>query len=361
MVCRRRRIYALPRLVVGLILLAAGCGLASAESVPSNSSERNSSHLLPVQYDDPLPVGDIRNLQNCAEYPFDAPDRGAWNALSSKQMAEEATPGHRSTDRVASVGDAIHLGAAMAYDDTPLASEWVRLFVGDCQGWSQIGVRKTDDAGEVAFRLDNRLPEGIYGVVFQAVGDGTTVRTQLWVLPRQTTVVAFDLAGAAFEVSGEAVPTEAPGPVRGAPTLTLWHTQQGRLVVYLNRSSGSESDTDAVSRWRQHLRHKGFAVGPVVDLDLALEPNTHPDDQRERRPGWGQAQKNFGPGPAIATSLTTLYIEDEMAARSIEALGVDASETVFRRQYCTVRAHDGRRTGWTGLIRELVSSDDEPG
>lgn len=340
--------------VMGLL----SCSSANGDAADLEPTVQRTGHLLPIQYDEPLPRGDIRNIENCAEYPFEAPLRGAWNELSNKKMSEQADPAHRSTDRVTAVGDAIHLGATMAYGEDPLASEWVRLFVGDCQGWSQIGVRKTDDDGQVAFQLDKRLSAGVYGVVFQAVGDSSFVRSQLWVVPRDTRVIGFDLDGAAFDVPEATDAMDSLTPVQGASPLTLWHANRGRLVVYVERSNDRGSGAVDLDQWRDHLRREGFAVGPVVDLGHTVEPQTSREHQLQGRPGWGHAGSFSSPGPGISTALAKLYTADSQAADTIRQVGLQPEQTILLRDLCAGSDGDECRTGWKELLDTLDAADD---
>ncbi len=339
-------------LVAALIwLIVPWACTTGSEGESEQALSAHDRQLIPLRNEDPRPPGDVRHLQNCAEEAFPDPWRGPWDSVSNKQLAREATPTHRTTDQVVAVGDSVTLGARMQYDEGPLSEEWVRLFIGSCNGWSQVGVRKTDEEGNIVFRLDERLPSGVYAAVFQATGDATTVRAQIWVLPREAEVVAVDLRGAAFDAdNGE--------PVVAAPALTGWHSRDGRVVVYVDHVYDDSQWSFKSDEWHKRLRSEGFAVGPVVDLGLDLSTDDGPAAPPD---GWGEAAEQPRLMTGISTPISTLYATEADVAMKLDDVGTQVSETVYRRQYCEPGDDGEPRTGWSSLVTELSDEEEDEG
>ena len=319
---------------------------------------------LPIIDEEPMGAGDIRRLNNCAEYPFEPAVRGPWDSLSSKELAEESSPMHHSTDHVVAVGQRATLAAHMGYDQGALSREWVRLFVGTCEKWSQKGTRRTDEGGGVHFPIDKRMPAGIYALVFQAVGDATMVRSQLWVVSTETEVVAIDINGAAFDAGTDPASADIE-PVAGAAELSRWHTSQGRLVVYLSGSDNEQqADPDGRERWRRQLRDHGFAVGPVVDT-YASASREH-GGQVKSDNGWGEANNENANRSAlpITTSVAAVYVQNGASADHFRDQGLRFDSEFYRDEYCRQADSDGGddgdgggRTGWESLITEMSDDD----
>ena len=296
---------------------------------------------LPIVDEEPLPEGDVRNLDNCAEYPFESVPRGPWEAYQSQKLADDTPARHQTTDRVVNVGDHITVNAHMRYDEEPLGGEWVRLFFGSCDGWSMEGVDKTDDDGMVSFRLRERRSVGVYSAVFQAVGDTTTTRAQVWVLPEPTEVVAVQLAGGAYDSGGEIV--------EGAVELTRWHTQRGHLVVYVDNDDKREKPL--VER-RKQLRSDGFSVGPVLEVPRGDDGVGEAPSSSHR--GWGEAGRQSDSGPVIDVEISTLYTGDADGAAALRARGIEADEEMYLDELQPTQVA-GEVESWTPV---LDSSDD---
>ena len=319
--------------------------------------------LLPILDEEPRPAEDVRNLQNCAEFPFVDLWRAPWDSVESMELARNAPAAHYTTDRVVHVGDPVTLGATMKYGDEPMAGEWVRIFVGSCNGWDQVGVKKTSGDGEILKRMDNRLSAGVYAVVYQSAGDATKVRGQLWVLPRRARVVAIDLHGAAFEPSVEGNPASTVEVIPAAAELSQWHARQGRVVVYLD---DGQHHSQAIPRrqrletLRSVLQDRDFVVGPVVDLGI----HRNPDDPEVMRPGrFGEANSEVTSALPISTPIDVLF-SDRIATESYLSLaGVAIDQSFYLSDYCASSQEQPLRTGWTRLMNELDSdsADDDPG
>lgn len=214
---------------------------------------------------------DVRNLRNCAHVAFVPPTRGPWERAENMELAGTRDDRHRSYDRVIRVGDYGEVSARMAYQETPLKEEWVRVFQLDCEGWKQVSTMKTDGEGVVTFRLTRRLPAGVYAVAFQVVGDGSWTGAQVWVLPRQTEVLSVDLFGEFFGNQASGLGGESAGVEE-----MIAASQAGKAVVYVDSRGGRTGGSEA---WRREIIKAGLPMGPVVRgaLDEVKSPRIRPE------------------------------------------------------------------------------------
>ncbi len=199
----------------------------------------------PIIWDEPRGPGDIRHLNNCGERAFDETVRGPWATVENLYKARDREAIHRVSDRVIRRGEPAKVGVVLDYEGEPMEGEGVRLFLGDCEGWSHQGVVRSDEEGVARFALQEELEPGIYGMAFQVMGDASVAQSQLWVLAEETAMHRV--------VLGEARPQREALKMRG---------EQGELTVYVDpRGEVGE----ALEQWRWELRSQGFPVGPVVD------------------------------------------------------------------------------------------------
>ncbi len=309
------------------VLWAVGCqsatGSGEAEVVQESWVPDSQDELLPIVDEEPPAQGDIRRLHNCAESPFTKGGPGSWEGFEGLETARGAKARHRTSDRVVPLGEPIELKASIEYDTGALAGEWVRIYVGDCDGWELKGINKTDEEGRVAFRLADRLAEGVYGVVFQVAGDQSEVRSQLWVVSRKTEVVVLDLSLAA---GGERIVE-----VDAMREVAKCHTSRGHLVAYINgggRQEGQDSQVD-LDEWRQALREEQVAVGPIVDLSVGGGDAMRAAPVRGQGDGeWGRAAENAGGGPPLPRSVARVYSANPVVLRLLEEMGVEAQEVL---------------------------------
>ncbi|MFU8805653.1 MAG: hypothetical protein ACNA8W_17705, partial [Bradymonadaceae bacterium] len=223
-----------------------------------------------VEWIEPLPADDLRRLRHCPLEPFDT---NAHGPQSNAGLELIGTPRHHVRNLVATVGMPLRIQAHMAYGQSrsSLHKEWVRLFLGDCQGWRQIAHRKTDESGRVEFALPERLPVGVYGIAAQVAGDQTYATGSIWIIPQATPVVVFALPGALMAEEGLAR-SMAQGlgapPIAGAASLTHFYREQGVLVIYMTKPTESYGPGASPEGWLQ--RH-GFAQGPILMGPEALD------------------------------------------------------------------------------------------
>lgn len=301
--------------------------------------------LLPIVEDNPPDPGDIREMRNCSEQKFTPPRRGPWVGIENKELAADAEVVHRTSDRVVRVGDPLSLSAEITYDDEPLSGDWVRLFVGTCGGWNQIADRKTDPRGRAQFQIRNRLPVGVYGVVFQVVGDGSVSRAELWVLPRETKIIGMELMGGAFDELDDSA------TVAGAATLASWYTNQGHLVTYVDLEPSNKYRVDQL---RGMLRKEGFPVGPVIRVSSGK------DSPSLGEVGWGEATASRQGTTEFAVS--RFYGGDARVEWRLHQSAVRATEVLSRERFCQSLVEDKSCGGWVQYLTEIMpeSGEEEP-
>lgn len=337
-------------LVALVCLLAAGLSWScqTGPEPPHDEGGEDRREPFPILDQEPLPEGDVRRLQNCAEYPFDPPRRGPWESIESKELADTTEPTHRSVDRIAVVGNRVRVDATLNYGDDALSGEWVRLYLGNCDGWSQQAVRRTGQDGRVEFRLQDRLSKGVYGVVFQVVGDRSTARAQLWVVSSQTEVVGLDIEGGAFETGGASTSPEALRKVPDAVELARRHARRGRLVAYVHRSPAS-GDGTSTDRWRTRLRAAGFPVGPVVFLEEPAAVGSAGDSNRNGARNRGISGESSGRAPVVEPEFSVLYTRTPQRADQLRRAGIEYR----KRVHCTGGGDGGDCGGWESALEEL--------
>lgn len=319
-------------MLLGAVMLFAACN-AQYQQGNSTLSITSDGITPPEEW---LPIvtpakkipGDLRDLPNCAQASFSSPPRGPWEAVASKYLAGEADPNHSSSDIIAYVGQPVEVTATARYDKEPLKNEWVRLFLHNCSEWKQVGLTRTDDMGQVTFPIPAGLPAGLYSLVFQVVGDASTIRTELWVITPETEIIALELDGAviesvAFDQADEQTLLTERNPIRGALDLTTDFAQKGRLITYLTRGP-ERLDPDESLRGR--LRKQGFPLGPLVEISSLKEPS-------QRAP----------------IEVKTLYAADGRLPGELKSLGISIEEIILRADVCRPLG-DGRRSGWTSHL-----------
>ncbi len=193
--------------------------------------------------------------------------------------------GHSAQDVVAVTGATARLLGKFTYGaiSKDLEDEDVEVFLADCEGgWRSVGRRRTDRDGRLVLGIPAaRLPAvGRYDVAFRVLGDGTVVRSRLWIVPPGTHLMVFDIDGTLttddlelfadlvaelFEplLDGDHVPEARAG---GVELTHLRRGEQHRLLVYL--TGRPYTLTDLTRGWLAEL---GFAPGALHVVDDVLQ------------------------------------------------------------------------------------------
>ncbi len=266
--------------------MMVGAAVSCAAPAPI---ERQGPIFRPVSYDEAMnaieeepPRGTI-GLQHCPGDPFESTHFGPWNNGKAQELAHTRSPQHSANDVITTVGSPIRLQARVGYGEerVSLEHEWVRIFLGKCSGWRQVGHQRTGESGEVNLPLGERLVVGVYEAAFQVVGDLSYTTAKIWVVPANTPVVVFNVMGTlvpAHATASQGDVVRAPFP--GAVELTHAYAEHGYLVTYLLEES---SGVDVLANARQWLDQQGFSDGAIIlegqGAALAVE-QSHPIDFR---------------------------------------------------------------------------------
>jgi hypothetical protein len=212
------------------------------------------------------PPGDAAStFRWCEGRAFVAVPEQDFRHTASDVLVLAADPNHSAEDVIARPGEAADLVARFSYGPlaTDLADEDVRVFFDDCRGYRDLGDHTTDDDGWVRVEVPAGLGPGVYEVRFQVLGDRSTTRSYLWVLPEGTRLVLTDIDGTLTASDSELFEqildgSQVPVPYPGAVDLTREHAALSSVVVYL--TGRPHWLTQKTRDWTEDL---GFALGPL--------------------------------------------------------------------------------------------------
>ncbi len=237
--------------------------------------------------DDPVP--DPGLLQSCHDAPLPSglPTRD-FNHTASELLARVGDPGHTSQDVFTTdLRDAIIPGKfAYGIVSKDLEDEQIEVWLDDCSGaYVKLGESTTDGDGRVSFRVPREAlpPLGSYGVFLRVVGDGSSTRSVLQILPVGTRLIVFDidetlttddleLFSDLFDDFFEPISTGEYDPEERAGGREITHLRfdQGYVILYLTGRPYWLTD-----RSRQWIADHDLAPGNlhVTDSDLEVIPN----------------------------------------------------------------------------------------
>jgi phosphatidate phosphatase PAH1 len=199
-----------------------------------------------------------------------------WENFLNAALAETGAD-HSAQDVVAVTGQATRIPGKFAYGPTSkdLEGEWIEVLMDDCAGTTRsLGQARTDSDGRIALELaaGDLPPVGAYALHLRVMGDNTSARSVLRVLPPGTRLMIFDIDGTLttddLELVGD-VMADLFGPIlagdyvpaarAGAVEITrLRRDTQGYVLVYL---TGRPYLMTELSRgWLEEL---GFAPGSL--------------------------------------------------------------------------------------------------
>ena len=235
-----------------VLLLVLGCQRGLQEVDPRLLyAGLTSGPISPVIDPAPRHPGDVRDLPNCGGRNFEPPVRGAFSSQENRLLAKASTPQIELFDQIVRQRESLRADVVVKYGEEPLREDWLRVFIGGCGGWGQVTEVRTDQEGRAKIAMRQRLPPGIYGLVVQVVGDASTTRAEIWVLPEETELRSKGITAAM--VQGEGASGEEQGEKKFTP---------GVLVVYVDRDAHSlKSSLPAL---RARLRGDGYPVGPIL-------------------------------------------------------------------------------------------------
>ena len=221
---------------------------------------------------DPGGGGDPVQFRECTALPYVAAEEPAgFEWTSNSLVAATGWPNHHAQDVVIAADQVGSVSAVFTYGALVLdiVDEAVRVSLDECSGWRDLGLVRTDDDGRVEVALSEKLPVGVYHVVFEVLADGTTASAYLWSLPAGTHLAVFDIDGTLTTADTELfkdilLGDYTPQEYAGAAALTRAHVEAGHVPVYLTGRPGFLAG--ATRTW---LDERDFAHGIVRLTDRA--------------------------------------------------------------------------------------------
>jgi hypothetical protein len=250
------------RVLFSLFALTAVLGLTAALGCPRSSQ--------PGTEGTPTTRGPA---VDCASEAFAGKGAESFRHKRSMLIAMAASAGHSAQDVIALPGGRVSIAGKFTYGDLgkDLEDEEVRVHLGTCDAWTEVGRDRTDDDGRSRVMIEAPTAPGRYAVVHEVVGDGTTTRSTLTVAPSGTSIVVFDLDGTLTASDGEitrgAIDEKLAGDYEqaaypGGPEVTARWAARGYLIVYL---TGRPYWLGELSR--RFLAQRGYAPGHLHTTD----------------------------------------------------------------------------------------------
>lgn len=189
---------------LGLLALATSCG---EEAVGATQAAGVGARPAPesiARVVDPARPPTRAPFVRCKDgVPAAVGDRFAHRR--SALMARSLPARHTAHDVASNPGARIVVAAKVQYggQGKDLEDEPVSVWLDDCSGVTNLGTATSDDDGRMKLEITAPDRPGEYTMHFVVVGDGTSARASLWVLPRGTPVVVFDIDGTLTQSDAE--------------------------------------------------------------------------------------------------------------------------------------------------------------
>ncbi|HTM19067.1 MAG TPA: hypothetical protein VL172_01115, partial [Kofleriaceae bacterium] len=194
--------------------------------------------------------------------------RQPWRHGSSRAVSTLAgDAAHAADDAIVNPGSSASIEGKFAYGTVSkdLEGEDVTLWLQvRCGVWKPITSARTDGDGRARFTVDaSHIPAvGAYAFELVVLGDGTRAQGHIYVAPRGTPAVLFDVDGTLTTGDGQLIVEVLGGDANlrpGAVDVVRKHVAAGALPIYMTgRSYNLRQMT------RDWLRRHGFPRGPLL-------------------------------------------------------------------------------------------------
>lgn len=251
------------------LLLAAGCGSTGAGDVVDAPRASDAMATDAPAPDDAAPRPRFRTCRGRAFTP--APAQEWRHTIATPIVTAAGAANHSAQDPIGDRADAVTLHGKFTYGliSKDLEDEKIAVWIDDCAGWRSLGEPLTDSDGRIAVPVpaDVTTTPGVYEARFQVLGDRSTTRAYVWLLPRGTHIALTDIDGTMTEsdselfqqiLDGSHVPVAYPGAV----ALTTAHAGRGHVVMYL-----TGRPYYLTQKSRDWLANLAFAPGPLHGTD----------------------------------------------------------------------------------------------
>lgn len=239
-----------------VLLLLAGCG---------SSGGSGTEPAPPVTAVAAAPAADT----TCAGPPVGQPQ--GWRHSGSRAVATLlGDPAHAASDPVVNPGADALVEGKFAYGPASkdLQDEEITLWLQvRCGQWAPITTVRTDADGRARFQVPAaRIPLiGAYAVQLVVRGDLSRAYSYVYVVPRGTVAVLFDIDGTLTTGDGQLVKEliGSDAAVRpGAADVVRRHVGAGHMPIYMSGRSYNLRELT-----RDWLRRNGFPRGPLLTTE----------------------------------------------------------------------------------------------
>jgi hypothetical protein len=262
---------------------ACAAALAALGCKPTAEASGDGEPAVPVVASgDPVPAAASAGIaaqdgrapfRSCERLPFATPVPGSFAHTRSSLLATGMSPLHFVQDVIAVPGARVTIEGKFSYGDIgkDLEDEPVRLHLGDCDAWTEVGGARTDDDGRARVELEAPTASGSFALRFSVDGDASGAGAKLVVAPAGTRVVVFDIDGTLTvhdrEINREVLDDYfedlydgdyVPEGWRGGPELTRAWADKGYLLLYVTGRPYWLLDKS-----RAWLDDRGYAPGIV--------------------------------------------------------------------------------------------------
>lgn len=255
-----------------LCVISTGCGDVSSTITPDDMPPESNPKADVVEgVTNTLPT-----LKNCTSASAPKSNEEDWRHTRTKLFAGVSSADHSAQDVITTNKRDVVIEGKFAYGrvSKDLEDEWVDVYLDDCSGaYVKLTEVLTDTDGRIGWTLKSEeLPAfGVYNLFFAVRGDGSSVRSQLSVLPEGTKLSVFDIDGTLTtkdaEIFGDALADYFAPVLRGelvpesrpkAKEVTLTRAAQGHRLIYL---TGRPYVLTRITR--EWLSTQGYAPGHV--------------------------------------------------------------------------------------------------
>ncbi len=251
------------------------CALLTACGAPALTADVSTAQAALIS---PLPTFKV-----CETSPYSGPEPEGFptrrEALWSRQGYY-----HSAQDVVATAGGDANSNAWFQYGVVrhPILAQRIDLSVDICSGYASLGEERTWAEGHTLHRFpaqvspqDNRFPAldvGRYTLIHRSIADGSQAASRLFVLPRGTHIVVFDIDGTLTISNHEFVQQVldndyVPQAFADATAATKAWSDKGYVLVYLSGRPHAASDMTRAWINGQHFA-KGILHLSYMNTDL---------------------------------------------------------------------------------------------
>ncbi len=246
---------------------------ATARAKPSASADSG---------DEARADGKLPSAKSCRKEASDFSPKGTYRHSRSRLLVTtQGDPKHAAVDNVVVAGSQTSLKGKFSYGSTSkdLEDEDVTLLLRSPScSWKRMSTVRTDDDGWASFPIaaSDLSEPGVYGVELAVEADGSRAAGWLFVLPKRTRAVLFDvdatLTTSDNEIIDEVMSGKVPEKRPSAEQVAQGYAERGFVLAYVTGRPYLLSDS--TRRW---LDDHAFPLGVLRTTDRVREAS--PSDE----------------------------------------------------------------------------------